>query len=469
MNRTRREANFPLGLCTILVVLAILLGGTFAGIPVIILLLINILLLMAVSVFYLHIPYKEVENGMMQGIREAIITPLILMCAGMLIAAWIQCGTVPMLIYYGLGWLDVQWVLPLSFLLCAILSSCIGSSWSTAGTVGIACVSVGVSMGIPLEMLVGAVLSGAIFGDKLSPISDTTILAAATSKVNVFSHVRAMSVSAIPTLVICLIAYYVLGLHYADLTLDTTLIEEIRNGLAGSFNFHIVLLLPLILIAGMSLSKIPALPTLLIPALVGGLLAMVIQGDSLADVMTAMNAGSTGDTGIAIVDEMLSKGGIQSMLSTMATIIIALGMGGILKAGGYLEPVVFQLTKGVRSDRGLVIRAVLTGLILVSLVPTFAVVMVLMGDMFCSKFDERDLHRSMLSRSMEDSTTLVLPFVPWNASCIYYMGLFGLSDFGFAPYTLFCWGNLAVSLVLTGLGLFLRKTKSPEEKLPGAN
>nr|WP_325195959.1 Na+/H+ antiporter NhaC [uncultured Oscillibacter sp.] len=467
MKCDRNKPGFALSLLTIAVTLAILLIGTKLSIPTIILLLIDILLLMALCVFYLHIPYRDVEKGMLGGIREAIITPLILMCAGMLIAAWIQCGTVPMLIYYGLGWLDVQWVLPISFLLCAVLCSCIGSSWSTAGTVGIACVSVGVSMGIPVEVMVGAVLSGAIFGDKLSPISDTTILASSTSDINIFSHVKAMSITAIPTLVLCFIGYYLVGLHYSHLTLDMAFIEEIRTALASNFTFSILLLVPLVMIAVMSLMKVPAIPTLLIPALTGAFLAVFLQGDSISTVMTALNKGYAAQTGIGLVDTMLSKGGIQSMLSTMATVIIALGLGGVLKAGGFLEPVVFHLTKNVRSDRGLILTTILTGLILVSLVPTFTVVMVLMGDMFRSKFDERDIHRSMLSRSMEDSTTLVLPFIPWNASCVYYMGLFALTDFSFAPYTFFCWGNILVSVIFTCLGLFIRKVRSPEEKLSG--
>lgn len=469
MKHERKRPGLLLSLLTIVGIIVILLVGSKNSVPTVILMLINMILLMALCVWGLHIPYKEVELDLLGGLREAIIAPLILICSGLLIASWIQCGTVPMLIYYGLGWMNVKWILVASFLLCAVLCSCIGTSWGTAGTVGIACVSVGVSMGVPLEMMVGAVLSGAIFGDKLSPLSDTTILASSTSEINIFSHVRAMATTAIPTLVLCCVGYYLLGLRYVNLEMNTALIEQVRTALAENFNFSVVLLIPMVLIITLSLCKIPALPTLLTAAFSGSLLAMLVQGDSPSAIFTAMNKGCVFSTGVEMVDTMLSKGGVTSMMSTVATVMVALALGGLLKSGGFLEPIVHFLTDRVRTDCGLILVTILSGLILTSLVPTFTVVMFLMGGMFRDKYDERKIHRSMLSRSMEDATTIVLPFVPWNASCIYYMGLFGLTTMSFAPYTFFCWGNLIISVLCTCCGLFVRKVRTPEEMLPGAD
>ena len=165
---------------------------------------------------------------------------------------------------------------------------------------------------------------------------------------------------------------------------------------------------------------------------------------------------------------MLSKGGINSMLPTVAILLMSLAMGGLLDEMGYLRPIVEVIKKRVRSDRALILVTITVGVLIVMLVTNFSAVMVLLGSMFRQTYDERNIHRSMLSRSMEDSTTLMLPLVPWNTSCIYYMGLFGLTTPVFAPYTFFCWGNLLISVLLTGCGLFIRKTKSPEEKASGA-
>lgn len=466
-NTERKRPTLVMSVIALAGVSVVLAVGIHFAVPVIVLMLVNILLLTFISLM-IKVPYKTVEEGMFKGIREAIVTPIILISAGVMIASWIQCGTVPMLVYYGLGLMNMKIVLPLTFLMCGMLSVCIGTSWGTTGTVGIACVSIGVSMGIPLPMMVGAAISGAIFGDKLSPLSDTTILASTTSEINIFSHVRAMAQTAIPAFVLCLIAYYFLGLPYANQGMDVSVIEEVRSALSENFKFSPFLLLPMLMIVTMSLLKCPAIPTILLSGMMGGLMAILVQGESLASALTVMSTGFSAQTGVALVDTMLSKGGITSMLSTVAVSILALGMGGILDTVGYLEPIVSRIASRLKSDRAVIIVTVIVGVAIVTLVTNFSVVMVLMGSMFRRLYDERDIHRSVLSRSMEDATTLMLPIIPWNTSCIYYMSLFGMTSPDFAPYVFFCWGNLIVSMGATAFGLLIRKVKSPEEKLPGA-
>ncbi len=218
-NEANKKPTVLVSLLVMGLMALVLTVGIQFSVSVIVLLIINILLLMLISLTR-KVPYKTIEEGMLGGIREAIVSPIILIAAGVMIATWIHAGTVPMLVYYGLGLMNMKAVLPLTFLLCGVLSACIGTSWGTAGTVGIACVSIGVSMGIPLPMMAGAAISGAIFGDKLSPLSDTTILASTTSEINIFSHVRAMAQTALPTFALCLVAYYFLGLPYESQGLD---------------------------------------------------------------------------------------------------------------------------------------------------------------------------------------------------------------------------------------------------------
>ena len=465
--RESSQPSLAASLVAVGLVSAVLTLGISQNIPVVILMILNCVILAVVSLS-LKIPYARIEAGVLKGVRGAIITPLILILAGALIASWIQCGTVPMLIYYGLGFMSAQVILPLTFVLCSLLCLCIGTSWGTMGTVGVACVSIGVSMGIPLPMVVGAAISGAILGDKLSPISDTTVLAATTSDINIFSHVSAMLKPVAPTFVICLVGYYFLGRPYAERLFDAEVAVGVRAALASSYQFSSLLLLPMATIIALSVKRVPALATLLISGLAGSLLAVIVQGVSWAEALSVMNAGFKSATGLPLVDTMLSKGGITSMLPTVAIVMTSLAMGGILDEVGYLRPIVEKIKKRIKSDRAAILATIATGIVIVMLVTNFSAVMVLLGSMFRDFYDERNIHRSMLSRSMEDSTTLMLPLVPWNTSCIYYMGLFGLASPTFAPYTFFCWGNLLISVVFVICGVFIRKTKSPEDKFSGA-
>lgn len=462
-----REPGFAYSVFVVTVIAGVLVAGLSRKIPVGILLLLNTVILTVFSLF-LGIPYGRLEEGMLDGIKRAINCVLILILVGALIGTWIQCGTVPMLVYYGLGILNVKTILPLTCLLCAMLSICIGTSWGTTGTVGIACVSVGVSMGIPLEICVGAAVSGAIFGDKISPVSDTTILASSTSNINIYAHIRAMSKNAVPVLLLSTAAYYAVGLRYAGSSLDMTLIEQVRFSLREGFSFSPLLLLPMVLIVYMSIRKKPAFPTIFLSALLGSVLSVLVQKNRIENALSVMNTGYFSDTGVEIVDVMLQKGGISSMLSTIVVAVLALAMGGVLDEAGYMRAIVKRLIPYLRGDRSLVLASIGVGIGLTLLCSNYFVVMVLMGSLFRELYDDRGIHRSILSRSMEDAITPTIAIIPWNTSCMYYMGLFGLTSYTWAIYAFFCWGNVVFSLICTMLGLFIRKVKSEEEKLPNA-
>ena len=296
LNRDSNSPSLPVSLLAVASVSLVLTFGISQKVPVVVLMLLNCVILAGISLA-IKIPYKRIEAGFLNGVRSAMATPLILILAGALIASWIQCGTVPMLIHYGLGFMSAQIILPLTFMLCSLLSLCIGTSWGTTGTVGVACVSIGVSMGIPLPMVVGAAISGAILGDKLSPISDTTVLAATTSDINIFSHISAMLKPVLPTFVLCVAGYFLLGLPYADSPIDAEAAEGVRLALAANYKFSPLLLLPMAAIITLSLNRVPALPTLLLSGLLGSLLAILVQGQSLAEALSVMNFGFKSATG----------------------------------------------------------------------------------------------------------------------------------------------------------------------------
>lgn len=458
MRLKRKQVSGNPGLLLSVIVLAVIAAvltvGITSGVATIPLLVINIFLVMIIAMFAGY-RYADLEHGMMSGVKRAMDCVIILLFVGVLIGAWIKCGTVPMLIYYGLGVITPKMLLPLTFIMCSLLSICIGTSLGTAGTMGVACVSIGASMGIPIPVVAGAAISGSILGDKLSPLSDSTILASSASEINIYDHVRSMMYTTIPSVVVTLVIFYLLGGRYAQTALDPSVLEAVRAELAGLYHFNVLLLVPIVLIVILSLKKVPAILAILISGFSGLVLAVFVQRAAIADVVSVIFNGMKVETGMEIVDTMLNKGGITSMMTTICTAVLALGLGGILSEAGFLHVIVERITGAVRSDRSTILVTLVCGICTVMLVTNFYVSAVLMGTMFKEVYDKKGIHRSVLSRTIEEANTIILPLVPWNTGCIYYMGLFGFATMSFAPYVVFAYVNIAVSILCAVMGLFI--------------
>ena len=455
----KKEAGKPslfLSITVLAVIAVVLTAGIIAGVPTIPLLVVNIFLVLIISMLFGY-PYRELEEGMMSGVKRAMDCVIILLFVGVLIGAWIKCGTVPMIIYYGLSFITPRMLLPLTFVMCSLLSLCIGTSLGTAGTMGVACVSIGVSMGIPIPIVAGAAISGSVLGDKLSPLSDSTILASSASDINIYYHVRSMMYTTIPAVIISLVIFYFLGAQYAQVAMDPSVIESVRVQLAGLYHFNILLLIPVVLIVILSIRKVPAILAILISGFAGLALAVLVQKAALTDVLAVVFNGVKVNSGMELVDTMLSKGGISSMMNTICTAVLALALGGILSEAGFLHTLVERITGSVRSDRAAILVTLVCGILTVMLVTNFYVSAVLMGTMFRELYDRRGIHRSVLSRTIEEANTIILPLVPWNTGCIYYMGLFGFTTLSFAPYVVFAYANIAVSIICALAGIFIFK------------
>ncbi|MCD7909008.1 MAG: Na+/H+ antiporter NhaC [Clostridium sp.] len=431
MKKITGKPSLFLSVTVLAVIAMVLTAGIMAGVPTILLLVVNIFLVLVISMLFGY-PYSQLEEGMMAGVKRAMDCVIILLFVGVLIGAWIKCGTVPMIIYYGLSFITPRMLLPLTFIMCSLLSLCIGTSLGTAGTMGVACVSIGVSMGIPIPIVAGAAISGSVLGDKLSPLSDSTILASSASDINIYYHVRSMMYTTIPAVIISLIVFYFLGAQYAQVAMDPTVIESVRTQLAELYHFNILLLIPVILIVILSIRKVPAIMAILISGFSGLALAVLVQKAALADVLAVVFNGVKVDSSMELVATMLNKGGISSMMTTICTAVLALALGGILSEAGFLHTLVERITK-------------------------FYVSAVLMGTMFRELYDRRGIHRSVLSRTIEEANTIILPLVPWNTGCIYYMGLFGFTTLSFAPYVVFAYANIAVSILCALAGIFIFK------------
>lgn len=417
----------------------------------------------AVGVFRLGFSWKELEEGILDTIKMAMQAVLILMVVGTLIGTWILSGTVPAMIYWGLDILSPGIFLVATTLICAIVSLATGSSWTTAGTVGIALIGIGQGLGMPSPLVAGAIISGAYFGDKMSPLSDTTNLAPAMAGTNLFDHIKHMVYTTGPALLIALIMYGIIGIKYAGKELDLTQIALIKDTLASSFNtLSPVLLIPPVIVILMVVFKVPALPGLIAGTLLGGIFAAIFQGADLASIIDAAHYGFVSDTGVIAVDDLLSRGGLDSMMWTVSLILCALTFGGILEKTGMLEAIANALLSFAKGTFGLVFATILSCLVVDVITGEQYLSIVLPGRMYKDEYRKRGLHPKNLSRALEDSGTLLSPLIPWNTCGAYMFATLGISPLAYLPYCFLNLINPLISLFYAATGITMEKL-SPEE------
>ena len=421
-----------------------------------------------IAVFH-GVPWKEVQKGMVHGISLALGAILILMIVGTLIGTWILGGVVPSMIFYGLKVLSPGIFLVATMIICSIVSIGTGSSWSTAGTVGVALIGVGAALGIPLPIVAGAIISGAYFGDKMSPLSDTTNLAPAMAGTDVFSHVRHMVYTTAPGYVIALVLYAIIGWRYRGGAMEAEQIEVMLNTMSTTFTIHPLLLLPPLLVIVMVVKRIPPLPALLGGTVIGALCAMIAQGSSLADTIVAAHSGYTGSTGVTAVDELLTRGGLMSMMETVALIICALSFGGIMERTGMLEVIARAMLKLVKGTGSLVTTTVLSCFAMNVVASDQYMAIVIPGRMFKGAYDERRLHPKNHSRALEASGTLTSPLIPWN-TCGAFMGqTLGVNALAYLPFAFLNLLVPAITIFYAFTGITMEKMETTgAEKAGGA-
>ncbi|MFC3286128.1 Na+/H+ antiporter NhaC [Litchfieldella rifensis] len=409
--------------------------------------------------------WSHMEAGLYKVVSVGLPSMAILMTVGMIIGVWILSGTVPLLIYYGLAILSPGIFLFATCLICAIISLATGTSWGTVGTVGLALIGIGEGLGIPLHLTAGAVVSGAFFGDKMSPLSDTTNLAPAVCGTDLWSHIRGMIATTGPAMLVALALYAWIGTGYAtDAALHSESVAQINATLQETFALSVWLLIPPLVVVILAVRRFPALPSIFSGVLLGGILAVVVQGVSVHDVFNAMQSGYTSDTGIEAVDRLLSKGGIQSMTWVITLVLIALGFGGMLERTRCLEVVLESILKIAKSRFGLV--AASTGSAIGTNVVTGDVYLsvALPGRMFAPAYRGRGLSVTNLSRSVEDGGTLVSPLIPWNVGGAFVAGTLGVDTLAYAPVAFACWMSLLFGLLWAATGWFVPKASDEERQ-----
>ena len=397
-------------------------------------------------------PWKDIEKALVRQIAISLQPVLILLIVGAMIGSWILCGTVPTIIYYGIDLLSPGYFYISASLVCAILSFSIGSSWSVAGTLGIGLMGIAMAMGLSLPVSAGAVISGAYFGDKLSPLSDTTNLAAAVTGNDLFEHIQHMLWTTVPGFLIALCIFFFLGMENSP-TNSIAEISDLQFAMAETFTIHPLVLMPFLLMLLLAAKKVPVLPALLCGTLFGALFAVLFQWDvviTLANdqalnegasifkgLLSAMFFGYHSETGNASMDMLLTKGGMESMLPTIALMITAMTFGGVMMGAGLLKRLLSATLQSVKKTGDLVLATVATCIGTNILVADQFLSIIIPGQMFANAYEDQDLKPVNLSRTLEDSATLTSALIPWNTCGAYMSATLGVSAFLYAPFAFF--------------------------------
>jgi len=405
---------------------------------------------------------QQVIGWYSDGCRGAIDVILILMSVGCVIGTWIASGVVPTIMYYGLTFLNPTSFLIVGFLLCCIVSFFIGSSYSTLATLGVAFVGIGTGMGMNLGLVAGMCLSGALFGDKMSPFSDTTNMAPAVSGTTVYKHIGSMMYTVIPSFIITLVAYIVMGLRVDTSAAEMGFVDEMLAGITNSFNISPILLLVPVFMLVLAVKQIHPIVAMLGSSLLAIILGAVLQGDLMTQI-NALGVGFSIDTGVADLNRLVNRGGIAAMMETVAWTLLTLGMGNCLKESGILNAFLTKLLAFVKKPSQLVITTLLFSLATACLTAAQYLAIMLPGMLMKDQYTKFKLDKKVLSRTLEDGGTMFSFLIPWDTAGIYASSVLGVATLAYAPYAVLLWVNPIIAAVYAIVGFAQFKDESAEE------
>ncbi|MFT6753021.1 MAG: NhaC family Na+:H+ antiporter [Candidatus Azotimanducaceae bacterium] len=419
------------------------------------------------NTYLLGYQYLDIQGMMNQAISQALPALYIFILIGMVIASFMQSGTIASLIYYGLDWLSAGSFLLVGLLLCCLMSVLTGTSWGTVGTLGVVFMGIGAAMSIPLPLVAGMVISGATFGDKLSPVSDTTNLAAMSAETDLYAHIKSMLYTTVPTLIIVMTLMIYFGLKYESVGLPHNEISAIRDALDKSYGLNpLVTLLPLIVMLGLSMKRVSAQVSMSFSILCAVFIAIFYQQTYFADVLNALWKNQAGTTGIANIDALLGRGGISSMAWTLFLSIMALAMGGMLYKADFLESLLLGLIVRVKKVGSLVLLTISSSLLGNLAMGEAYISIILNCQLYRSSFDDQKLGRQMLSRTVEEGSTLTTSLIPWTTAGAFYASTLDVAVIEYAPYAFLNYLNPLVSVIMAYLGFGIIRsvnTTVPEE------
>ncbi|MEA4934476.1 MAG: Na+/H+ antiporter NhaC [Lawsonibacter sp.] len=435
--RKVRLPNFVEALIPIVVMMALMLYGFVGGsvyhdahMP----LLVAIVVACIIGGICGH-SFSDMLAGMLDRLNASMEAILILCTVGLLVASFIMSGTIPALIYYGLDLLTPKLFLPVGCIMCAVVGLACGSSWTTTATIGIAFMGIGAGLGINPAITAGMIISGAYVGDKFSPLSDTTNLAAAVSETGLFDHVTAMVSTTAPTFVIALIVYTILGLNIDASGYDPSIATDLQAALAQGFHLSPILLIPILVVIVACVMRLPGLVGIAISVGCGVLFAVVFQGmANLGDVFNALHYGTTFESGNALADKLLSRGGMDHQMWTINLILLAVAYGGALERCGCVDALFGWLKHRLHSVGSLILATLTTSLICDATMCDQFLGIGVPAPLYMDKYDEMGLSRNMLSRTLEDCGTLWAVMFPWTSCGAYQYTTLGIHPFVYFPF-----------------------------------
>lgn len=412
--------------------------------------------------FYLGYGWDDVEKGMLDGIRNGLGACIILIVIGMVVGTWILGGTIQTMIYYGLKLLTPQIFLPAGFMLCALTSLLIGSSFGTIATMGIVLMGVAEGLNIPRTITAGAIVAGAMFGDKVSPLSDSTNLTAAMTGTRLFDHVRSMLYVSGPGAIICFFVYGFIGRNYATAgNVDFGTVKSILSTLSSNFNISLLTLVPPAIVIILSVLKVPAIVALMISFMSASIFSIVTQGASLADIIEAGANGFVSNTGHELIDKLLTQGGVNAMMSTVAIIMAGTAMGGILERCGILQVLLDALMKYIKKPRDLILASLGGAYIMLLATGEMMVSIIVPGRTLEPAFREMKIHTSVLSRTLETGATLMCGALPWGVVTVYAQNVLDVG-LEYIPYNFLPFIAPIIAIIYAFIG-FATFPAKPEE------
>lgn len=409
-------------------------------------------------------------DDMMDGIREkldmAMPAILVLISIGILIGAWMISGTIPMMIFYGLELINPKFIILIAFIVSAIISIVTGTSWGSVGTVGVALMGIATGLGASLPATAGAIISGAYFGDKLSPLSDTTNLAPIAAGSELYEHIKHMLYTTIPAAVVAMGVYLFVGFNISSNNVATpNEMNVMLQTLSEMFNWNILLLLPPLIVLWGSITKKPTLPTIIFSSIVAGVIAKFYQNFSLSDIfastVTGFNVsmvtipGFDSEAVAFEVTRLVNQGGMQSMASVILIAFSAFAFAGIITKAGALEVIMDALLKIVRNTGDLIFSTVASCITMALVTGNSYLSIIVPGELFKDAYKKKNLHAKNLSRTLEDSGTVIVPLIPWSSAGVYMAGVLGVSTLSYAPWAILCYTGFIFAIILgyTGIGI----------------
>ena len=458
MSENKKTVSFPVAVMTLVIVAGIMsLGLAILKLNTMVTFILTFLAVCGIALC-VGTKLNQLEDMILTGFRKTAQVCMIFIAVGMVVGSWIISGIVPSIIYYGLSIFTPSSILALGFVVCCIVSFFTGSSYAALGTMGIAFMAIGYGMDINPALVAGMSVSGAVFGDKMSPFSDTTNMAPAASGTDVISHIKSMIWTIAPTFIISLVLYFVLGMRYNTTSPEAMQdLHAIMDTLKASFTISPILLLIPVLTIVLVIKKVPATIALLAGAVMGVIVAFIAQPQfTYTQVLTALASGFSGEFEVAAVGKLLNRGGISSMTSTIIYTIFAIELGEIMYQLGVLSVMLDKIRDRLEKPANLIITTLLSCLATVMLTTSQYMAILLPGEVFQDSYKKANVAPYVLSRTLEDGGTLFAFLVPWSAAAIYSSGVLGISAVEYLPFAflpLLC-PLFAIVCAITGIGVY---------------